>query len=96
LTIRWLPEARADLDRIDAFWRAIQPELAMRAAACILDMAESLETHGSRGRASRVDSGTREIVSRFGAGAFILRYRNLGDDVMVVQVRHSRERPPWL
>ncbi len=55
-----------------------------------------LVLHPGRGRVSRIDAETREIVKRFGSGAFILRYRSLGDDQIVVQVRHSKERPTWL
>lgn len=42
MKIRWLPEAAGDLDRIDRFWREIDPELARRAAESILILAESL------------------------------------------------------
>lgn len=59
----------------------------------VLGLAESLEQFLDRGRTSPVDPATRELVGRFGSGAFILRYRVLGDTVLVVQVRHSNERP---
>jgi plasmid stabilization system protein ParE len=91
--IRWLPETRVDLDRIDSFWNSIDSSLGPRAAGVILGLAESLERFPDRGRISPVDPDTRELVGRFGDGAFILRYRVLGDDVLVVQVRHSKERP---
>ncbi len=93
MILRWLPEARGDLDRIDAFWNSIDPSLAPRAASVILKLAESLAQFPERGRISRMDDATRELVGRFGAGAFILRYRILGDTIVVVQVRHSKELP---
>lgn len=93
MKIRWLPETRADLDRIDSFWNSVDPSLGPRAARVILGLAESLEWFPERGRISLVDPATRELVGRFGDGAFILRYRVLGDTVLVVQVCHSNERP---
>ncbi|MGE6698584.1 type II toxin-antitoxin system RelE/ParE family toxin [Hyphomonas sp. NPDC076900] len=92
MKIRWLPEAAGDLDRIDRFWRDIDPELARRAAESILVLTESLDQLPERGRVSRVDPESRELVTPFGAGAFILRYRIIEGDIIVVQVRHSRER----
>ncbi len=92
MIIRWLPGARTDLERIDAFWRRIDPSLSARAAGLILDMAESLAAFPERGRPSRYRPETRELVRRFGAGAFILRYRVMGDAVIVVHVRHSKEQ----
>lgn len=92
MKLRWLPEAVEDLDRIDRFWREIDTELARRAAATILELAESLDQFPERGRISRADPESRELVGPFGAGAFILRYRLIDGDILVVQVRHSRER----
>ncbi|MCI4644174.1 MAG: type II toxin-antitoxin system RelE/ParE family toxin [Hyphomonadaceae bacterium] len=91
MKLRWLPEAVEDLDRIDRFWRGIDPELARRAAATILQLAESLDQFAERGRISRADPESRELVGPFGAGAFILRYRLIEDGILVVQVKHSRE-----
>lgn len=82
-----------DLDRIDDFWREIEPKLAARAAAVIFKLAESLDVLPDRGRTSRFDPATRELVGKFGSGAFILRYQVVGEDVLVVQVRHSKELP---
>ena len=91
MIIRWLPDAVDDLDRIDRFWREIDLSLAARAAAVILDLADGLDELAERGRVSRADPQSRELVGRFGAGAFILRYRFIEDGILVVQVRHSRE-----
>lgn len=90
MRIRWLPEAIEDLDRIDAFYSKIDPELAKRAATVILDLAESLDQFSERGRPSRV-AGTRELVGTFGAGALILRYQAFDGGILVVQVKHSRQ-----
>lgn len=89
--VRWLPEAIEDLDRIDAYYTKIDPKLAQRAAEIILNLAESLDQFPDRGRRSRIPD-TRELVGSFGAGAFLLRYQNYGDGILVVQVKHSRER----
>jgi plasmid stabilization system protein ParE len=93
LILKWLPTARSDLDRIDAFWNSVDPSLAPRAASVILKLAESPDQFPERGRISRIGPATRELVDRFGAGAFILRHRILGDRIVVVQVRHSKELP---
>ncbi|MFN3312232.1 MAG: type II toxin-antitoxin system RelE/ParE family toxin [Hyphomonas sp.] len=92
MRIRWLPEAVADLERIDAYWTEIDPLLAQRVAQRLIEMAESLKDMPDRGRPSRADPDSREIVGRFGKGAFILRYRSFEAERIVVQVRHSREQ----
>lgn len=92
MRIRWLPETRDDLDRINEFWTSIDPSLGPRAAGVILRLAESLDRFPDRGRVSHIDPETRELLGRFGDGAFILRYRVVGKDVLVVQVRHSKEQ----
>ena len=89
--IRCLPEAIEDLDRIHSFYMEVDPKLAPRVAAIILNLAESLDQFSERGRPSRIPN-TRELVGKFGAGAFILRYQTLEDGILVVQVKHSRER----
>ena len=91
MRIRWLPEAIEDLDRIDTFYMEIDPILAQRAASIILDLADSLDQFSERGRPSRIPN-TRELVGKFGAGAFILRYQTFEEGILVVQVKHSRER----
>ncbi len=93
MILHWTLGARSDLDRIDRHWRLIDPKLAARAADIILHLALSLDQFPERGRPSRIDAATRELVGRFGAGAFILRYQVLGQTIVVVQVRHSKERP---
>ncbi|GMR22257.1 MAG: hypothetical protein BMS9Abin37_0593 [Acidobacteriota bacterium] len=37
------------------------------------------------------DTGRRELIIPFGAGAYILRYRIHRDAVVIIRVWHSRE-----
>jgi plasmid stabilization system protein ParE len=89
-TLKWLPEALEDLERLHGFLRDASPEAARRAAAAILAGADELEEHPRIGRP--LEDGRREWLIPFGVGAYVLRYRlDREDNPIVIRVWHSRE-----
>ena len=88
--LRWLPEALGDVERLHAFLLEQDRRAAARAAARILEGSEALAEHPRLGRP--MGDGRREWVVRFGAGAYVLRYRLTADgDPVIIRVWHSRE-----
>jgi len=89
-TLKWLPEALADLERLHHFLRDMSPDAARKASATILDGADRLQDHPKIGKP--LDDERREWFIPFGVGAYVLRYRMDSDgNPVVVRVWHSRE-----
>ncbi|NTU44500.1 MAG: type II toxin-antitoxin system RelE/ParE family toxin [Chlorobiaceae bacterium] len=90
--IKWLPEALADVERLHAFLHEKNPGAAARAAQAILDGAGLLKSIPDIGHPMNDDTGRRELVVSFGAGAFVLRYmRDRNDTAVIIRVWHSKE-----
>ncbi|MCC6628592.1 MAG: type II toxin-antitoxin system RelE/ParE family toxin [Chloroflexi bacterium] len=91
-TLRWLPPALDDIERLIDFLHDKNSAAASRAAAAILDGAESLLTLPRRGRPLPDTTGRRELVVPFAGGAYVLHYM-LDDDetIVILRVWHSRE-----
>jgi plasmid stabilization system protein ParE len=90
--VKWLPEALADVERLHAFLHEKSPDAAARAARVILDGAGLLQSVPEIGRPMNDETGRRELVISFGAGAFVLRYMwGNKDTVVIIRVWHSKE-----
>ncbi len=92
-TLKWLPEALADLDRRLGFLRERDRRAAQRAAATVRRHADGLRASPAIGTPLRDGSTRRELVIPFGARAYVLRYRlDAEGNVVVIRVWHGRER----
>jgi len=91
-SVKWLPEAIADFERLYIFLEGKDTDAAARAASAILDGTAVLKTSPRIGKPMPDDTGRRELIVSFGAGAYILRYM-LQDEktVIIIRVWHSRE-----
>ncbi len=90
-TLKWLPEALADVERLHRFLADVSPDAARRAAAAILGGADELEVHPQLGKP--LDDERREWLVPFGVGAYVLRSRLDADgDPIVIRVWRSREQ----
>lgn len=91
-TIKWLPEALVDVERLHAFIREKSPDAAARVAGAILQGSQLLEDSPQLGRPMPDETSRRELFLPFAAGAYVLRYR-LDDrgNVVIIRVWHSRE-----
>jgi len=90
IVVRWTPEAVRDLVRLREFLGHKNPGAVERAALRIREAAGVLRERPELGRVVE-DEAFRDLVARFGSGAYVLRYRIDEDAVVVVRVWHSRE-----
>ena len=91
MRLLWLPEALDDAERLHGFLvekDALAAERAMRAISSASDRLLELPQVG---RPMDDDTGRRELVVPFGAGAYVLRYRVQPDAVVIIRVWHGRE-----
>ncbi len=89
-SLRWLPGALADLQRLHAFLAEVSPDAARRAAGTILEGADRLQEQPRLGRP--LEDGRREWFIPFGVGAYVLRYRlDEEGNPVVIRVWHRRE-----
>ena len=91
MRLLWLPEALDDLERLFEFLLERDPVAAERAMRSIESGAESLMEFPERGRPMGDETGRRELLIPFGAGAYVLRYRFYREEVVIIRVWHSRE-----
>ncbi len=87
----WLPDAVADLARLRKFIQDKNPSAAKRAASKIKEGALTLMSNPESGRPVDSLSSFREILIPFGAGNYVLRYREDNVSIVVVRVWHSKE-----
>ena len=91
MTLLWLPEALEDVERLFAFLLEKDAAAAERAVGEISTSAGSHQDLPEIGRPMDDDTGRRELVVPFGAGAYVLRYRIHDETVVIIRVWHSRE-----
>ena len=89
--LRWLPEALDDLKRLHAFIAPHSPRAARRAMARLIEAAEALRTYPEMGRLWHQDLTVREWSVRFGARGYVIRYRVLEDEIVILRVWHALE-----
>jgi plasmid stabilization system protein ParE len=87
----WLPDAIIDLMRLRKFIQDKNPTAAKRAASKIKEGALTLMNNPESGRPAEGLSSFREILIPFGAGNYVLRYREDDAEIVVVRVWHSKE-----
>lgn len=90
-TVRWLPEALDDLKRLHAFIEPHSPDAAKRAVNTLIDAAEKLAEFPEKGRPWDLEMDFRELSVRFGARGYVIRYRFVDDEAIIVRVWHSLE-----
>lgn len=89
--VEWLARALVDIDRLYNFLEDKNPLVAKQAAARIKHGALLLKDSPHIGRPMPDETGRRELFMSFGAGAYVLRYMQEKDTVVVIRVWHSRE-----
>lgn len=91
IKVLWLTEAVADVERLHAFLLEMNADAAARAASLILDGSILLSTMPGIGKPMGDHSKRRELFMSFGAEAYVIRYREQADTVIIFRVWHSRE-----
>ena len=86
------PDARDDIERLRAFLDHANPGAARRALALIWTAIERLQDFPALGMPTE-DPDIRQIVIRFGASGYIIRYVILHEtaDILITRVWHGRE-----
>ena len=90
-SVVWLPEALADVARLRSFLEGKNAPAAARAAQTLRDGAKQLAAFPQIGRPMNDDTGRRELILSFGAGAYVLRYIIEGETVVILRAWHSKE-----
>ena len=85
-------DAVKDVERLRTFLHRANPDAARRALALIWTAVERLQEFPALGMPTE-DPDIRQIVVRFGASGYIVRYAILPDttDVLITRVWHGRE-----
>lgn len=86
------PDAVADVERLRTFLDQVNPEAARRVMAVILTAIERLQEFPELGMPTE-DGDIRQIVVRFGASGYIVRYTVMKAtaDIFITRIWHGRE-----
>jgi plasmid stabilization system protein ParE len=86
------PDAVADIERLRTFLDLNNPGAARRALAAIWTAIERLQEFPALGQQTMA-SEIRQIVIRFGASGYVVRYAVLAEtgDILVTRIWHGRE-----
>ena len=89
--IIWLPGASQDIDRLRNFIKSENPRAAQRAAKRIIEGVMILQENPGTGVPVENLMDYRDLMLTFGAGEYIIRYREEVSRVVITRVRHSKE-----
>jgi plasmid stabilization system protein ParE len=86
------PDAVDDIERLRSFLDQNNPDAARRALASIWTAIDRLQEFPDLGMPTD-DAEIRQIVVRFGASGYIVRYARLREDgnVLITRIWHGRE-----
>ena len=89
--IRWSPAAKDDLLRLYEFIAPHSEDAATRAVQALVEAADMLVDFPEKGRPWGYDQDSRELLVRFGARGYVLRYRYRDDVIFIARVWHALE-----
>ncbi|WP_421848439.1 type II toxin-antitoxin system RelE/ParE family toxin [Marinomonas sp.] len=90
--IVWLPSASRDVFRPRNFIKSENPRAAQRAAKRIIEDVNLLQESPEAGVPVEGLVDYRDFVLAFGAGEYVIRYRQEKmNRVVIVRIRHSKE-----
>jgi len=86
------PDAVDDVARLRSFLNEISVDAARRAMAAILTAIERLDEFPELGKPTE-DAEIRQIIIRFGASGYIVRYTIIAQthDILITRIWHGRE-----
>lgn len=85
-------KAVRDIHKIREYFVQFNVEAAQKAASVLLESADLLLAHPLLGKPLEDMPDYRELVRPFGAGSFTIRYRLHSDMIVLVAVKHSKEK----
>ncbi|MEO8105016.1 MAG: type II toxin-antitoxin system RelE/ParE family toxin [Candidatus Saccharibacteria bacterium] len=90
--VKWRERAIVDIEHLHSFLYEKDNSAASKMALTISHAASLLETSPRIGRPMGDETGRRELFIPFGAGAYVIRYKLLGEDtVLIIRVWHNKE-----
>jgi plasmid stabilization system protein ParE len=90
--LRFSQESLHDLQRLREFLRSKSPEAAVRAQRALLQAIEALPRMPQAHRPVPDMPGHRELIVKFGAQGYVVRYHYLpASEIVVLRMRHQRE-----
>ena len=89
-------KAVRDIQKIRAFLAQFNVEAAQKAASILMESGDLLLTHPLLGKTLEDMPDYRELIRTFGAGSFTIRYRINGDTIVIVAVKHSKEKALYM
>ncbi len=89
--IIWLESAANDVARLRSLIAKNNPTAAKNAAEAIKTVVEQLIQNPSIGKPVPALSPYRDLLTRFRASAYVIRYRLHDDTIYIIHVRHYRE-----
>lgn len=91
-SVRFAPGALRDLERLRAFLQDKNPIAGQKAASTITQSIQILEQHPQIGRpVDDMELGYRELIIGFGHYGYVALYRQDGDAIVVLAIRHQLE-----
>jgi plasmid stabilization system protein ParE len=91
-SLKWTPQALADVQRMHQFLIDKNPDAARRAVQTIRAGVKILASQPRIGHpAEDLDPEYREWLIPFGQGGYLVLYRLDGDAVILLAIRHGRE-----
>ncbi|MBI5485690.1 MAG: type II toxin-antitoxin system RelE/ParE family toxin [Deltaproteobacteria bacterium] len=85
-------KATRDLKKIREYLLQFNEEAAQKAASTIIEATNLLLTFPMLGKPLEDISEYRELIRSFGSGAYIIRYRIDIDRIVIVGIKHSKEK----
>jgi len=85
-------KATRDLKKIREYLLQFNAEAAQNSAAAIIEATSLLMKHPQLGKPLEDIPEYRELVRPFGAGAYTIRYRLDFDRIIIVGIKHSKEK----
>jgi toxin ParE1/3/4 len=89
MRVVWTEPALDSIQRAYDYLFEFNPRAAAYVAESLRDAGDSLENFPHRGRPVP-GTDMRELVTAY---PYIIRYRIVGDDVVILRVRHTSRRP---
>jgi plasmid stabilization system protein ParE len=89
--IVWLDSAVNDVIRLREFIAKDNPTAAKKAAQAIKEAAQRLLETPSIGKPVEDLPQYRDLLTRFGAGGYVVRYRIHAETIYIIHIRHYRE-----
>lgn len=91
LEIRYAKSALDDFNRVYEFLDKVDPSAAIRAVEKIYTSIGDLKKHPGLGRPYDLSRDVRELIVSFSKTAYVVRYQENNDSVVILRIWHSRE-----